>query len=156
MTWSRGNISTTYCYRSEFYRYLSKEGPAQSGYREPPLSLGMEAAGIVEAVGQGVTYVKLGDRVSHCMNRGSYADYMVLSEGRVVKLPEEISDEVAAASTLQGLTAQYLIHSSWDLKPGQSILVQAAAGGVGLFLCQWAKHIGAKVFGTVSSEAKRL
>ncbi len=121
---------------------------------EPPLSLGMEAAGIVEAVGPGVNYVKLGDRVSHCMNRGSYSDYMVLSEGRVVKLPEEISDEVAAASTLQGLTAQYLIHSSWDLKPGQSVLVQAAAGGVGLFLCQWAKHIGAKVFGTVSSEAK--
>ena len=121
---------------------------------DPPLSLGMEAAGVIDGVGENVIDFKPGDRVTHCMNRGSYCDFMLLPEGRVVKLPDSISDEVAAATTLQGLTAQSLLHASGELKAGQTLLVQAAAGGVGLLLCQWASHIGATVIGTVSTAAK--
>ncbi len=119
-----------------------------------PATIGMEAAGIVEAVGDGVTDFKEGDRVSHCMAVGAYSELMVIDAGRLIRLRDHTPDEVAAAATLQGLTAHYLLHESWKLEAGQTALVQAAAGGVGLLLCQWAKHIGATVLGTVGNDDK--
>lgn len=119
-----------------------------------PVVIGMEAAGVVAEVGPGVTSLAAGDRVTYCMVLGAYADQRVIAADRVVKLPDAISDEQAAAVTLQGLTAQYLLRSSYPVKAGDTILVHAAAGGVGLLLCQWAKHLGATVIGTVGSDDK--
>ena len=119
-----------------------------------PAVIGMEAAGEVEAVGDGVTDFKVGDRVSHCMVVGAYAEKMVIAADRLIRLSDQTPDEIAAAATLQGLTAHYLLHESWKLEAGQTVLVQAAAGGVGLLLCQWAKHKGATVLGTVGSDEK--
>ena len=119
-----------------------------------PAVIGMEAAGEVEAVGGDVDDFKPGDRVSHCMVVGAYAEKMVIAADRLVRLADHTPDEVAAAATLQGLTAHYLLHESWKLEAGQTVLVQAAAGGVGLLLCQWAKHIGATVLGTVGNDEK--
>ena len=119
-----------------------------------PATIGMEAAGVVEALGDGVTGFDVGDRVSHCMAVGAYAEFMAIAANRLIRLPDDIPDEIAAAATLQGLTAHYLLHESWKLQAGQTVLVQAAAGGVGLLLCQWAKHIGATVLGTVGSDEK--
>lgn len=121
---------------------------------EMPFILGMEAAGEVEAVGPGVTDFKPGDRVSHCMVPGSYAEQRLINADRLIRVSDSISDEVAAAATLQGLTAEYLLRSCYAVQPGDSVLVQAAAGGMGLLLCQWAKHIGATVLGTVGSDDK--
>jgi NADPH2:quinone reductase len=113
-----------------------------------PLILGMEGAGTVIAVGDNVTTVKPGDRVAYAGGAiGAYATERVI-------LPEAISFETAAAMMLQGMTAQYLLRRTYPVKPGETILVHAAAGGVGLILCQWAKHLGATVIGVVSSEAK--
>ena len=122
--------------------------------KEFPAVLGMEAAGTVEAVGPGVTGFAPGDRVSHCMVLGSYAERRLIDANRLIALPPEISEETAAAVTLQGLTAHYLLRSSYAVQPGDTVLVQAAAGGMGLLLCQWAKHIGATVIGTVSTSEK--
>ena len=119
-----------------------------------PVVIGMEAAGVVAEVGPGVTSVSAGDRVTYCMVLGAYADRRVIAADRLVKLPDAVSDEQAAAMTLQGLTAQYLLKSSYPVKAGDTILVHAAAGGVGLILCQWAKHLGATVIGTVGSDEK--
>jgi NADPH2:quinone reductase len=119
-----------------------------------PATLGMEAAGVVDAVGDGVDDFVPGDRVSHCMNLGAYAQFMVIDARQLIRLPDTISDEIAAAVTLQGLTAHYLLHDLSALRAGQTVLVHAAAGGVGLLLCQWARHIGATVIGTVGSEDK--
>lgn len=119
-----------------------------------PATIGMEAAGVVEAVGPGVSGFREGDRVSHCMTIGAYSQKMIIAADRLIRLHDHTSDEIAAAATLQGLTAHYLLHESWQLKPGQTALVQAAAGGVGLLLCQWAKHIGATVIGTVGTDEK--
>lgn len=119
-----------------------------------PMAMGMEAAGVVEDVGPGVDDFKPGDRVSHCMVPGAHAERCLIAADRLIRLPDEISDEIAAAATLQGLTAEYLLHSSHALQPGETILIHAAAGGVGLLLCQWAKAIGATVIGTVGTEAK--
>ena len=119
-----------------------------------PLIIGMEAAGVVEAAGEGVTGFAPGDRVSHCMALGSYAERRVIAADRLIALPDAISDEVAAAVTLQGLTAQYLLRSSYAVQPGDTVLVQAAAGGMGLMLCQWANHLGATVIGTVGTDDK--
>ena len=119
-----------------------------------PVILGREAAGVVEQVADGVTRVAPGDRVSHCMVLGSYAEHRVIAADRLIKLPDAISDEVAAAATLKGLTVQYLTRSSYRIEPGDTVLVQAAAGGVGLILCQWAKHLGATVIGTVGTDEK--
>ena len=119
-----------------------------------PAVIGMEAAGEVEAVGDGVTGFKPGDRVSHCMTVGAYSEKMVIAADRLIRLADHTPDEIAAAVTLQGLTAHYLLHESWKLESGQTVLVQAAAGGVGLLLCQWAKHIGATVIGTVGNDEK--
>lgn len=119
-----------------------------------PAVIGMEAAGVVEAVGDGVTDFAPGDRVSHCMNVGAYSEKMILGADKLIRLADHTPDEVAAAATLQGLTAHYLLHESWKVEAGDTVLVQAAAGGVGLLLCQWASHKGATVLGTVGSDEK--
>jgi NADPH2:quinone reductase len=119
-----------------------------------PATLGSEAAGVVESVGPGVTDVALGDRVAYAMARGSYAQYAVVPAAQLVKIPAGIDLQTAAAAMLQGMTAHYLTHSTFVLKSGDTCLVHAAAGGAGLLLVQMAHRIGARVFGTVSTEAK--
>ncbi|HLG17259.1 MAG TPA: quinone oxidoreductase [Blastocatellia bacterium] len=119
-----------------------------------PFIPGMEGAGTVEAVGDGVTEVQVGDRVAYAMTIGSYADYAVVPAWRLVKLPDAISMEQAAAAMLQGMTAHYLLHSTYAVKKTDTILVHAAAGGVGLLVIQFARRIGARVIGTVSTEEK--
>ena len=120
-----------------------------------PFTPGSEAAGVVEAVGPGVTEVKPGDRVAYVGGpSGSYSEARVMPAGFLVKLPDSIDEVTAAAAILKGMTAHALIFSTYAVKPGDTILVQAAAGGVGLILCQWAKHLGATVIGTVGNDAK--
>ena len=120
-----------------------------------PGGLGMEAAGEVIAVGAGVTDLKAGDRVAYVARPpGAYAQERVLPTAQVVKLPDAIDYEQAASVMLQGLTAQYLLRRTYPVKQGDTILIQAAAGGVGLLVCQWAKALGATVIGTVSSDEK--
>lgn len=120
-----------------------------------PSGIGLEAAGIVEAVGPNVTGLKPGDRVAYCGGPiGAYAQERLFPAERLVLLPEDISEQQAAAMMLQGLTAHYLLRRTFRVREGDTILVHAAAGGVGLILCQWARHLGATVIGTVSTEAK--
>lgn len=120
-----------------------------------PTSLGSEGAGVVEAIGPGVHEVKVGDRVAYAGGPiGSYAERRVLPAARLVALPDAISDRQAAAMMLQGMTAQYLLRSTYRVQAGDTILFHAIAGGVGLIACQWAKHLGATVIGTVGSPAK--
>ncbi|TAJ97326.1 quinone oxidoreductase [bacterium] len=119
-----------------------------------PFTLGMEGAGVVDAIGPNVTEVKKGDRVAYAMELGSYAGYAVVPAWKLVPLPRSIDARTAAAVMLQGMTAHYLTHSTYPLKKGDTALVHAAAGGVGLLLIQIAKRLGAKVFGTVSTEEK--
>ena len=119
-----------------------------------PATLGVEGAGVVEAVGDGVTDIKVGDRVGYAAQIGAYAEKRLIQADRLVKIPDGISDTQAAAMMLQGMTAQYLLRRTYAVKPGDTVLVQAAAGGVGLILCQWAKHLGATVIGTVGNEDK--
>lgn len=119
-----------------------------------PFIPGMEAAGTVEAIGEGVTEVAVGDRVAYAMHPGAYADYAVVTAWKLVKVPNGVSSEQAAAAMLQGMTAHYLVTSTYALKAGEAALIHAAAGGVGLLLIQMAKNIGARAIGTVSTEAK--
>ena len=119
-----------------------------------PLTLGMEAAGVVEALGRGVTDLKVGDRVAYATMLGSYSEARLIPADRVIKIPKEIGDETAAAMMLQGMTVRFLLRETYKLKKGDTILIHAAAGGVGLILCQWAKHLGATVIGTVGSKQK--
>ncbi len=120
-----------------------------------PHVLGMEAAGVVEELGPVVSGFSVGDRVAYASDRPrSYSQATVMPVGRLVKLPASISDETAAALILKGLTAQYLIRGAYPVRAGETILVHAAAGGVGLILCQWARHLGARVIGTVSTDEK--
>jgi NADPH:quinone reductase len=119
-----------------------------------PFTPGLEAAGTVVAVGEGVTDLSVGDRVAWAGNIGSYAEYATAPTERLIKLPENIDEQSAAAAMLQGMTAHYLVSSTYTLKSGDTALVHAAAGGVGLLLIQMAKHIGARVIGTVSTQAK--
>lgn len=120
-----------------------------------PAALGMEAAGIVEAVGEGVTEVAVGDRVAYASGPvGAYAEARTIKADRLVPVPDAISFETAAAMMLQGMTAQYLLRTTYRVKPGETILVHAAAGGVGLIMVQWAKHLGCTVIGTVSTPEK--
>ena len=119
-----------------------------------PVVLGMEGAGVVEAVGQGVREVSVGDRVAYCMAIGGYAERRLVQARVLVRLPDGISDEQGAAMMLKGCTAQYLLRRTYIVKPGETILIHAAAGGVGLIACQWAKHLGATVIGTVGSPDK--
>jgi NADPH2:quinone reductase len=127
------------------------------GIRKMPLPgiPGGEAAGIVERVGAAVTAFKPGDRVAYCGALGSYATHRTIPSGALMPIPDNISDEIAAASLLKGLTAWYLIFRTVPIKAGDKILYHAAAGGVGTILCQWAKHLGAFVIGTVGSEEKK-
>jgi NADPH:quinone reductase len=120
-----------------------------------PSGIGMEGAGVVEEVGLGVTEVSPGDRVAYAGGPlGAYAEGRNIPADRLVRLPEAISLEQGAAMMLQGLTAQYLLRRTYRVQPGDTILIHAAAGGVGLIVCQWAKALGAMVIGTVGSEAK--
>lgn len=119
-----------------------------------PFTLGMEGAGVVDAVGDGVTEVKSADRVAYAMVLGSYAEYAIVPAWKLAPLPANVDAKLAAAVMLQGMTAHYLTHSTYKLKPGKTALVHAAAGGVGLLLIQVAKLLGARVIGTVSTEAK--
>jgi len=119
-----------------------------------PATLGSEGAGTVESVGDGVTDLSPGDRVAYAMARGSYAEYAVVPAAQLVKIPDGLDFRQAAAAMLQGMTAHYLTHSTFALKAGDTCLVHAAAGGAGLLLVQMAHRLGARVFGTVSTETK--
>ena len=121
---------------------------------EFPATLGMEAVGYIEEVGDGVEGFEVGDRVAYPMQIGAYAEERLASASQLVKIPDNISDETAAAMMLKGLTAHYLLFRTYAAKAGDSILVYAAAGGVGLILCQWAKLLGVTVIGCVGSEEK--
>ena len=121
---------------------------------QTPFTLGVEGAGIVDTVGPDVTEVKKGDRVGYAMIPGSYAEYAIVPAARLVPIPPAIEARSAAALMLQGMTAHYLTHTTYPLKKGETALVHAAAGGVGLLLIQVAKQLGANVIGTVSTEAK--
>ncbi len=121
---------------------------------ELPHTLGVEGAGVVEEVGEGVTALKPGDRVAYGGGIGSYCELRVMAADRLVALPAAVTDEQAAAMMLQGMTTRYLLRRTHRIEPGETVLIHAAAGGVGLIFCQWAKHLGATVIGTVSSEEK--
>jgi len=120
-----------------------------------PSVIGREGAGVVDAVGSEVTELKVGDRVAYASAPiGSYSEMRLVAADRVVKIPAGVTDQQAASMMLKGMTAQYLLRRTYPIKPGDTILFHAAAGGVGLILCQWAKHLGATVIGTVGSEEK--
>jgi len=120
----------------------------------PPIVLGSEGAGTVESVGADVNNVAPGDRVAYAMARGSYAEYAVVPAWQLVKIPASVDLETGAAAMLQGMTAHYLTHSTYPLKPGDSCLIHAAAGGTGRLIVQMAKMLGAHVVGTVGTEEK--
>lgn len=126
-------------------------------YKAPslPATLGMEAAGVVSAIGSEVTGIAVGDRVAYATGPiGAYSTDRVISADRVVRLPDGIGDQTAAAMMLQGMTAQYLLRRTYPVKQGDTVVIHAAAGGVGLIMCQWAKYLGATVIGVVSTESK--
>lgn len=120
-----------------------------------PHGLGLEAAGVVDAVDANVTRFKQGDRVAYCSGPiGAYAEAHVVSEARAVKLPQSVSFDIAAAALLKGMTARYLLRNTFPVKPGDVIVIHAAAGGVGQIVVQWAKHLGAVVIATAGNDAK--
>jgi NADPH2:quinone reductase len=120
-----------------------------------PGSPGLEGAGVVEAIGEGVTEVAVADRVAYAgLPPGAYAEERIIPTHRLVKLPENITTRQAAGMMLRGMTARYLLRNCYEVKGGDQILIHAAAGGVGLIACQWAKHLGATVIGTVGSQEK--
>ena len=124
-----------------------------------PHVIGGEGAGVVEALGRDVDHLQIGDRVAyssggHALPRGSYTEARVLSADRLILIPDEIEDETAAAMITKGLTTHYLLHDVFRVQPGQTILMHAAAGGVGVIMSQWARYLGARVIGVVSSKAK--
>ena len=119
-----------------------------------PAVIGMEGAGVVEAVGPGVSDLKVGDRVAYAGTLGAYADVRLVPADRLVKLPDSIDDVTAASMMLQGMTARYLLRETYRCTPETVLLFHAAAGGVGLIVCQWAKAIGATMIGTVGSDEK--
>lgn len=121
---------------------------------QTPFTLGSEGAGVVDAVGDGVTEVKKGDRVAYSMVLGAYAEFAIVPAWRLAPLPANVDAKSAATLMLQGMTAHYLANSTYPIKKGETALVHAAAGGVGLLLVQIAKQLGATIIGTVSTEAK--
>jgi NADPH2:quinone reductase len=124
-------------------------------YKLPlPSGLGSEAAGVVDAVGSGVTTLKAGDRVAYAGALGAYSEANNVPADKLVKLPAGVSEETAAAAMLKGMTAQYLLMRTYAVNPGETIVFHSAAGGVGLIACQWAKHLGATVIGTVGANDK--
>ncbi|QIB35829.1 quinone oxidoreductase family protein [Ancylobacter pratisalsi] len=137
------NFLDTY-FRSGLY-------PAPNGY---PMIPGSEAAGVIEAVGEGVTGFRRGDRVAYGSSLGAYCTERVMSAATLVKLPDTVSDETAAAMMLKGMTARYLLRETFPVKAGDTLLVHAAAGGVGQILCQWGHHLGATVIATAGSREK--
>ncbi|MEI9954250.1 MAG: quinone oxidoreductase [Pseudomonadota bacterium] len=122
-----------------------------------PSGLGSEAAGVVEQIGPGVTCIRVGERVAYAGAGApaAYAEARLVPADRLVPLPDDISDDVAAAALLKGMTAEFLIHRTFPVAAGQTVLFHAAAGGVGLIACQWLNKLGARVIGTVGSDAKR-
>ncbi|MBI1244634.1 MAG: NADPH:quinone reductase [Alphaproteobacteria bacterium] len=135
------NFIDTY-FRSGLY-------PAQT-----PFVPGNEAAGVVEAVGAGVSDFKPGDRIAYVTGPGAYVEKRIVPADRMVKIPAGVSDKQAASMMLKGMTAQYLLRRTYKVQPGDTILFHAAAGGVGLIACQWARHLGATTIGTVGSKEK--
>jgi NADPH2:quinone reductase len=119
-----------------------------------PFTPGLEAAGVVASVGEGVADIAVGDRVTWCPIPGAYAEYQSVHASQLIPLPADIGFDIAAAAILQGLTAHYLVYEEYKITPGTTVLVHAAAGGMGLLLIQWLKHLGARVIGTVSTQAK--
>lgn len=119
-----------------------------------PFIAGREGAGLIESLGEGVEEFQIGDRVAYTGVMGSYAEYAVVPAQSLLPMPDEMPFEVGAAFPLQGMTAHYLLHEFRNLKPGETVLIHAAAGGMGLLLCAWAKKLGMRVIGTVSSEEK--
>ena len=120
-----------------------------------PYTPGSEASGVIEAIGEGVVDLKVGQRVAYgTMPNGAYCDLRVMPTEALVSVPDAIADDVACAMMLKGLTAQYLLRQTFRVEAGQTILIHAVAGGVGLIACQWAKHLGATVIGTVSTDEK--
>lgn len=125
-------------------------------YKVPafPSVIGNEGAGVVEAVGDGVTEVAVGDRVAYCMSLGSYTQRRLIPAKQLVKIPRGITEEQAAAAMLKGCTVQYLIRQTYPVQTGETVLFHAAAGGCGLIACQWLKHLGVRVIGTVGTAEK--
>ena len=119
-----------------------------------PATIGNEGAGVVRAVGDGVSEVSVGDRVVYCMKIGSYAEQRVVPAQALIRIPDDVSDRQAAAMMLKGCTVQYLLRQIYRVKAGDTIVFHAAAGGCGLIACQWAKYLGATVIGTVSTAEK--
>ena len=120
-----------------------------------PAAIGLESAGVVDAVGPDVTGFKVGDRVAYASAPdGSHAEERIVNASRLIPLPDSIDDRTAASMTIRAMTARMLLREAYVVKPGDTILIHAAAGGVGLIVCQWAKHLGATVVGTVSSDEK--
>ena len=119
-----------------------------------PFSPGMEGAGEIVALGEGVTDLAVGDRVAYAGTLGAYAGERIIPADRLVRVPDAVSDETAASMMLQGMTVQYLFKSSYPVRAGDTVLFHAAAGGVGLIACQWARHLGVTVIGTVGSDEK--
>lgn len=120
-----------------------------------PAIIGSEGAGVIEAVGPDVGDLHVGDRVAYADPLGAYAESVLRPADRLVKLPDDISERTAAAIMLKGMTAEYLLHRTYKVEPGDIVLIHAAAGGVGQLLCRWAKHLGARVIGTVGHPAKK-
>jgi NADPH2:quinone reductase len=120
-----------------------------------PSGIGLESAGVIDAVGRDVRGLSVGDRVAYAgMPEGSYAELRIVPAARVIPLPVDIDERTAASMMIRGMTARCLLTETYKVQPGDTILIHAAAGGVGLIMCQWAKHLGATVIGTVSTEAK--
>jgi len=119
-----------------------------------PAIIGNEGAGVVEAIGDGVTEVAVGDRVAYCMSLGSYTQWRLIPSRLLVKVPEGVTDVQAAAIMLKGCTVQYLLRRTYQVTAGETVLFHAAAGGCGLIACQWLKHLGATVIGTVGTPEK--
>lgn len=121
---------------------------------EYPAVIGMEGAGVVEAVGEGVTQLRPGDRIAYGTSLGAYAEVRLMPAEKAIKLPDSIDDRTAAAMMLQGMTVEYLVRRTYKVQPGDTVLLHAAAGGIGLIASQWLNHLGATVIGTVGSEEK--
>jgi NADPH:quinone reductase len=120
-----------------------------------PSGIGLESAGVIDAIGPDVAGFAVGDRVAYAgMPEGSYAEFRIVPAARLIPLPDGIDERTAASMMIRGMTARSLLHETYKVKPGDTILIHAAAGGVGLIMCQWAKHLGATVIGTVSSDDK--
>ena len=157
--WSPGSVGPAQVLLAQTYSGLNFiDTYYRSGTYKPPklpMVLGREGVGIVQEVGADVTDVKKGDRVAYVSQFGSYSNQNIVDADILIPVPNAIQDDVVAAMMLKGMTAQYLMRQTFNVRPGTSLLYHAAAGGVGLIACQWANHLGATVIGTVGSSAKK-